>query len=475
MLDQETRAAILRLKKAGYGKTKIARALRVSPNSVSRVLEEGNAEVPKLERPSLADPHREQIVEQYTRCKGNLVRVHEELIAEGISIPYSTLTGFCRREKIGVKPKKRSGNYHFETGEEMQHDTSPHKVTVGGKEVLLQCASVVLCFSRMLYAQLYPTFNRFYCKVFLSEAISQFFKGAAGRCMVDNSSVVIAHGTGKNAVPAPEMKAFGDRFGFEFEAHEVGDANRSARVEGPFYYIERNFYPGRTFEDLSDLNRQLKDWCERKSRRFITRLQARPIELYQAERPHLKSLPIFIPEVYALHSRMVDLEGNVNLHTNRYSVPDDYLCQQVQVRETIDKVRVYHGHEIIAEHGRKSEGTRTLVVNRKHRTAGNRPVKNSAGHRVFPEEKTLRAAAPQIERLVDKIRTEGGSKALRRIRKLHRFYLDYPTDALSKAIARALEYGLTDLDRIEQMTLRNVAGDYFLLDINKGEEDDNDE
>jgi hypothetical protein len=33
--------------------------------------------------------------------------------------------------------------------------------------------------------------------------------------------------------PAPEMAAFAERFGFEFVAHEIGDANRSGRVERP--------------------------------------------------------------------------------------------------------------------------------------------------------------------------------------------------------------------------------------------------
>ena len=239
MLDRETREVILRLNAEGHGIRPIARALKISRNSVKKVLIEGTVEVPELERPSLVEPHRERIVDLHARCEGNLVRVHEELSAEGITIPYSTLTGFCRRAGIGVKPKKRSGQYHFDPGEEMQHDTSPHKVTVGGKRLLLQCASVVLCFSRMLFAQVYTTFNRFYCKVILTEAIKRF-KGAAKWCMVDNTSVVIASGTGKNAKPAPEMEAFGNRFGFEFAAHEKGDANRSARVEGPFYYIERN-------------------------------------------------------------------------------------------------------------------------------------------------------------------------------------------------------------------------------------------
>jgi transposase len=471
MLDQETRAVILRLKAEGQGILAIARVLKLSPNTVRKVLEAGRAEVPGFARASCAEPYRDRIIELHGVCEGNLVRVQEELLAEGTSIPYSTLTRFCREQGIGQKPKQRSGRYDFEPGEEMQHDTSPHRVKVGGKYLLLQCASVVLCFSRMMFAQVYTTFNRFYCKVFLTEAIKSFFQGAARRCMVDNTSVVIASGTGKNAIPAPEMKAFGDRFGFHFEAHEKGDANRSARVEGPFYYIERNFYPGRTFEDLDDLNRQLADWCARKSHRFLTELQARPIELYQTDRLHLEPLPIYVPEVYALHSRIVNLEGNIQLHTNRYSVPDELLERRVEVRETIDKVRVYHKHALVAEHKREPEGARALVVDKVHRTPGRRPRKKS-GTPELPEEKTLRAAAKELDRLVALIRKEGRGRPLWRIRRLYRFYIDYPTNALLKAVSRALDYGLTDLDRIEQMILRNVAGDYFRLHIDTTDEEE---
>lgn len=54
--------------------------------------------------------------------------------------------------------------------------------------------------------------------------------------------LVVAHGTGKRAVIAPEMEAFGSRLGFVFVAHEKGDANRSAHVERQFDHIENNFY-----------------------------------------------------------------------------------------------------------------------------------------------------------------------------------------------------------------------------------------
>ena len=50
-------------------------------------------------------------------------------------------------------------------------------------------------------------------------------------------------------------------------------------------------------------------------------LHASPRELFAAEAPQLHPLPTWIPEVYALHQRLVDVEGFVTLHTNRYSAP----------------------------------------------------------------------------------------------------------------------------------------------------------
>ena len=69
-------------------------------------------------------------------------------------------------------------------------------------------------------------------KVFLVEAL-RYFNGSTERVMIDNTHVVVLRGTGRAMVPVPEMAAFAERFGFRFVAHELGDANRSARVERP--------------------------------------------------------------------------------------------------------------------------------------------------------------------------------------------------------------------------------------------------
>ena len=84
-----------------------------------------------------------------------------------------------RRRHESSDPE-RPGRYHFEPGEEMQHDTSPHVVAVGGRRRTLQCASLVLCYSRRQYVQCYPGWSRFEARVFLTEAIG-WLGGAAQR------------------------------------------------------------------------------------------------------------------------------------------------------------------------------------------------------------------------------------------------------------------------------------------------------
>jgi len=248
MLSQAQRITILELHTKGVGKREIARVLGISRPTVRKVLRSKATEVPELRRPEKAEPYRDRILELFSNCKGNLVRVHEELVASGAEVSYPALTAFCRRHGIGQAPVVAAGRYDFQPGEDAQHDTSPHEVELGGKKRKVQTASAVLCYSRMLFFQFYPTFQRFDCKVFLTEAL-RYFSGAPTRIMIDNTHVVVLHGTGRDMVPVPEMAAFAERFGFQFVAHAIGNANRSARVERPFWFIETNFLAGRTFSD----------------------------------------------------------------------------------------------------------------------------------------------------------------------------------------------------------------------------------
>src|SRR5438093_2540373 len=351
MLEQAVRQAILELHRRGQGVRAIARALRISRAAVRDVLRRGSAEVPRLARPEKALEHREDILRLLAQCEGSFMRVHEELTKTGFPLSYPALTAFCRRHGIGQVPTQPAGRYDFAPGQEMQHDTSPHDLHLGGKVRRVQTASLVLGYSRMLFFQFYPQFRRFECKVFLTDAL-RYLDGACRTCMIDNTHVVVLKGTGRDMIPVPEMAAFAERFGFTFTAHARGDANRSGRVERMFRFIERGFLPGRRFTDWADANRQARAWCDRVNARPKRRLQATPRELFAVEHPALRRLPRWIPEPYPIHERLVDVEGYITLDTKHYSVPTVFIARRLEVRETPDRVVIYEGPRELTSHAR---------------------------------------------------------------------------------------------------------------------------
>jgi len=394
------------------------------------------------------------------------VRVHEELAAAGAALSYPALTAFCRRQGIGQTPIQPAGQYHFEPGVEMQHDTSPHAVEVGGRKYAAQTASAVLCYSRLLFFQINPTFQRFDCKVFLTDAV-RYMGGAPQRVMIDNTHVVVLRGTGKEMVPVPEMEAFAERLGFRFVAHERGDANRSARVERPFAFIEHNFLAGRTFATWEDLNQQARQWCDRVNATYKKHIRAVPRELFAVERLHLKPLPAWIPEPYRLHPRTVDVEGYVSVHSIRYSVPAAWIGRGVEARETRDKVEIELDPRHIVAHARVLTPLGQRITLAEHRPPRGAGVRRSDPH---PEEQAIVAAAPQTAPYVAALKQKSRKVVLLALRQLLRLLREYPREPFLAAVAEAARYGLYDLDRLERMILRRVARDYFLL----GETDSHD-
>lgn len=422
------------------------------------MIRSGTDTVPHAARREKALEHRDEILELFAQCKGNRVRVHEELVDAGADLSYQALTGFCRRHEIGTKPKRPSGRYHFKPGQEMQHDTSPHQVTVAGKKRLSQTASLVLCYSRMLFFQIYPRFTRFECKIFLSDALA-YFGGACERCMIDNTNLVVAYGTGPDMVPVPEMAAFGARYEFKFEAHNVGDANRSARVERNFHFIEHNFLAGRDFADWDEVNREARIWCDRVNRKYREHIKIIPVEHFASEQAALKDFPAWTPEIYRLHHRIVDTEGYVRVNTIRYSVPWQLIGRQVEARESREKIEIYIGPRMIATHLRDPTTGNRRITLKEHRFPRNQKKATDPS----AEERALQADLPEMAEYVTKLKTHVKGRGTVALRRLLAMVREYPKQPLLEAIRSAAHYGLYDLDRVERLILRAVAEEYFRI------------
>ena len=448
----------------GKSLREISRLLNMSRNTVREIIK-GPAEK------GLKEPVAEKALDEVNLitlistllgpCRDNLVRVQEVLSSEyQQNIPYSTLTRLVRMSPLREGESKRFGEYVFEPGDEMQHDTSPHDVMIDNKMVKTQCASLILGFSRMHFIQYYPRFTRFEAKVFLNDALV-FFKGSARRCVIDNTSVILASGAGSYAVIASEMLYLCRMFGFEFIAHAVMDSNRKGKVERPFYYVETNFLAGRTFQSWDDLNQQARLWCETVANKKVKRvLEMAPETAYIQEKPYLLQLPSVLPKIYEVAQRLVDTQGYIHLDTNRYSIPEALVGKSMDVYQYIDKLEIYYKNNLVAEHVRMSGCRNKRVLIKGHHLQLQRRARLLES---CEAERLITNIHPTLDSYIQYLKSHVRGRGMAVFRRLLHLKQSYPMDAFIAAVEKAHRYKLSDMSRLENMILKQVTNHFFNL------------
>lgn len=418
-------------------------------------------------RPSRYESLAPLVCQLFTRFDGNCVLIQNELAGQyGVRIPYTSLTNLVRELNLREDKTQRSGTFTYAPGSEAQHDTSPHRVTIADKRKKAQCAAMVLANCRLLFFQYYPRFTRFEAKIFIADALD-YFDGVPANCIIDNTSVLVAAGSGPDAVIAPQMEAFGAIYGMRFCAHAIGHANRSALVERSFHYIENSFLPGRVFRDWSQLNAAARNWCDKTANNTLKRaLGMTARQAYQSERPFLKPLPVVKPPVYQALSRTVDMYGYVTVDTNRYSVPERLCGKPVEVQKGLYDLCIFYKNRPVVTHARIVDRREAKCTVPGH----HQPMSRKNASRKIPLMRKLSGHSPDLDAYVANMAAGRGSTTTRRMQRLLAIKRNYPAKPFDRAVARALHYGVYDLDRLEKIVLTCVAGDFFDLD-NYGSDD----
>ncbi|MCZ7636087.1 MAG: hypothetical protein M5U12_08670 [Verrucomicrobia bacterium] len=159
----------------------------------------------------------------------------------------------------------------------------------------LQASLLYLRYSKRRYLQFYRVFDRFRMKCFLHRALVHWAY-APPVCVIDNTNLARWRGLGAQAVMVPEMEAFAKTYGFRFLCHARGHSDRKAGEERSFSTVETNFLPGRTFENLADLNRQALDWSTvRMEQRPQGKAGLIPAQAFEHEVHFLQPLPPYLP------------------------------------------------------------------------------------------------------------------------------------------------------------------------------------
>jgi len=449
MIDANKRKAIFLLHNEGMGVRDISRKLRVSTNTVTNIISR-KGQFPETIRKDKINVDPELLRNLHAKCDGYAQRIHEILNEEkGIAIGYSTLTRTIRELDLGQPKNERCDQKPDMPGAEMQHDTSPYIVKFGTKRVKVVGSVIYMRYSKMRYLKFYRSFNRFAMKCFIHEALT-FWSYAAPICIIDNTNLARLRGSGKNAVIAPEMKQFAKQYGFGFFCHEIGHANRKAGNERSFYTVETNFFPGRIYERLEDMNQQAFDWATiRMPNRPMSKTRMIPAKAFEYEHSFLKQVPPYVTPPYLAHKRGTDQYGYAAVDGNFYWVPGKTRFD-VKVLQFCDHVEIYHQRKKLVEYPLPPDG----IKNDKISPKGEPKPRYQPNNRKKPtasEEKILRATAPEVDEYLNFVLVMKGKARHGFIRQLYSLKKKTALPLFAKAVKRALKYRIKNVDTIENI------------------------
>lgn len=430
----------------------ISRRLHLSRNTVAAILKQ-KGEIPLGPRRDKIHIEEELLRRLYAECHGWVERIHEKLVEEeSLGVSYTTVLRRVHELGLGQgHEQQRCARVPDVAGEEMQHDTSTYRIALGTTSTELIASMIYLRYSKRRYLRFYRHFNRFLMKCFLHEALV-FWGYAAKICIIDNTSLARLRGTGANAVMTPEMADFARAHGFRFVCHERGHANRKAGEERSFWTTETNFFPGRQFASLEDLNRQALEWATvRMEHRPQGEGRIVPAEAFEKERPFLVAVPAHLPAPYLCLERGIDQYGYVELSKNYYWVPGKWRGK-VNVFLYSDHMKIYQNRECVMEYPLARDGVRNERIS----PPGLPAPPHQPNNRKRPtegEEKRLRAVAPAVNQYLDcALENRSGLARHHFVRELFALSQQMTEALFVQTLERALQYRIVDIG-----TLRRIA------------------
>ena len=458
--DEKVTQAVVQLEKEGMKRRAIARALKVSRNTVKAILdehgrarEEPHTALPLRQsrpRPSKLDPYRPRIarlLETYEDITAQ--RVYEILRdEEGFKGEYSIVKVLVRK----MRPK-RAPQASLETparvpGDMAECDWSEYPVSfTNAAPMKLQAFGYALRWSTRKYFGfqegngLHPLMH---------EHVHAFerFQGAARRCTYDSQKPVVLRWEGNQPIFNPRFIDFATYY--EFATVAVRHApNRKPRVERSFYELSLSFFRGRSFRDIEDLRAQRAHWMDTiADLRPLKRMKRRTrMELFAEEQPLLRPLPCHPYDTARVLYKLCDIEGFIAWEGNWYSLPYEYVTEILPVRVTENELFVYKTDLTpIARHALKPRGAQEHSI-----LPGHRPRHADQGPDLDQLRSTFDGLGEPASAFLSALEKCEHRSAGYHARKILALRDGYDTADLLMALAHALEYGALEHTAVERI------------------------
>jgi len=209
---------------------------------------------------------------------------------------------------------------------------------------------------------------------------------------------------------------------------------------------ESNFFPGRRFESMADLNAQALEWAtKRMAQRPVDKTHLIPVAAFEIEKPYLIQISPYIHPPYDIHYRLMDQYGYISFSGNFYWVPQvpDLSRQKVKVLQYSDSIQVYFQRKLLVRYELPPEGVRNQKFTPPDQTPKYQPWNRKKPK--VSEEKILRTLSDVVNRYLD-FALHQSQKIGRKhhfIRQLYGLYRRLAPSLFLKTIQRALTYRIT--------------------------------
>ena len=449
MLDPAVQAEILRLHFAEQiSQRQIAHQLGVNPKTVSKVIERRGVITSVKQqnrRRSILEPYYPQIQKMLTDAPArSCVNILQPLRRDGYTGGITILRDYVQTIRPSA-PKEAFFKLQFAKGEAAQVDWGEFgDVFCDGTKV--HAFVMVLCFSRMLYLEFtlretLPALLRCY------ERALQFFGGLCREYWHDNMPTVVVERVGRLVRFTPKFLAYTGFHSFAPILCNKGAGHEKGRVEDGVKLVRHQFWPGRRFADLDDLNQQARQWRDDfANRREHQSTKKIPELLFEQEREALRPLR---PEPYDtddVASDKVSKFFRIRFEVNTYSVPWTMVGKTVTVKADDKEVRIFYGPRCIARHGRSYERGKDIEI--EAHKEGLKQIKPGADRHWQIE--AVRSLGPHARRYPELI--GAGCRSLRaELRELLCLITIYGAEQVEQTIGELLGHGTVGAGHLERL------------------------
>ena len=339
------------MKDRGMSNREIAMDLGISRNTVSKLLKTTRlADHRKRKRGSKLDPYRENIRSLIDDHNLSAVRILEEIRKIGYDGGYTILKDYCHELR---KDRRIQAVYRYETkpGKQSQVDFGEFGyIDMDGKRRKLYAFSMILGYSRMRYVEFTTDISTENVIQMHLNAFS-FFGGFTDTILYDNMKQVVIDRKIKASESRfnPKFMDFAEYYGIVIRLCYPYRPETKGKIESTIKYLRYNFFSGRIFSDLNDLNSQCREWLNKVNSQVHGTTHEIPLERLKKESLNpLSSVPAYMTR--REESRKISRDCYVSYKGNRYSVPWRYAGRECRVIEESSTLKIEIDATIVADH-----------------------------------------------------------------------------------------------------------------------------